>query len=272
MKISATRLKMYLTCPRQFKYAYLDELPTVLTGALAFGQTIHRTLHEIHLGSAESESPMAVDSAFAVFDRLWRETLQRDKPVFKTAEESEAYWNLADDILRRYVTAQLAKPKDTPVPLVLEFPFEISWFDATCQEHQLCGIIDRVDEGRQGLIIVDFKSGKRKPKADSIGSDLQLLLYAYALENVLNQPVEQIAVLHLRDGTLLSAEPAPDALHRLMNEVLPNVVRGIAQQQFAPHYGYWCRYCDYKTVCDAEGPPEPTTAEFAEAHEMTLAG
>ena len=155
---------------------------------------------------------------------------------------------------------------------MLEFPFEIPWFDAACQEHQLCGIIDRVDEGRQGLVIVDFKSGKRKPKADIIGSDLQLLLYAYALESVLGQPVEQIAVLHLRDSTLLQAEPSPDALHRLMDEVLPNVVRGIAQQRFAPRYGYWCRYCDHKAVCDAEGPPEPTAADFAEAHEMTLAG
>ena len=267
MKLSASRLKMYLTCPRQFKYAYIDELPTVLTGALAFGLTIHRTLHEIHLVSAESETPLAVDSAFAVFDRLWRETLQCDQPVFKTAEESEAYWTLADDILRRYVMTW----HDAPTPLVLEFPFEIPWFDPAGQEHQLCGVIDRVDEIPQGLALLDFKSGKRKPKADSIRSDLQLLLYAFAIQQVLEQPVEQIAVLHLRDGTLLQAPPSPEALRRLLDEVLPDVVQDIQQQRFAPRYGYWCRYCDFKAQCDAQGPDEPSTQAFSEAYDVSLA-
>lgn len=55
MKLSASRLKMYLTCPRQFKYVYVDELPLIVTGALAFGQTIHRTLHELHLQSTATD-------------------------------------------------------------------------------------------------------------------------------------------------------------------------------------------------------------------------
>ncbi len=54
MKLSASRLKMYSDCPRQFKYAYIDELPTVLTGAFAFGLTIHRTLHEVHFAECRN--------------------------------------------------------------------------------------------------------------------------------------------------------------------------------------------------------------------------
>ncbi len=157
-----------------------------------------------------------------MFDHLWRETLKHDQPAFKAADEIEAYWSLADDILRRYVTTH----KESPAPLVLEFSFELPWVDPNGEEHQLCGVIDQIDESPQGLIIVDFKSGKRKPKADSIGNDLQLLLYAFAMEQVLRQPVEQVAILHLRDGALLQAVPSQEALRRLLNEVLPNVVRG----------------------------------------------
>lgn len=253
MKISASRLKMYLTCPRQFKYTYLDELPKVLTGALAFGLTIHRTLHELHLQSAATQSEVEVDYALDMFDVLWRETLTRDQPVFKSADETETYWSLADDILRRYVTTY----KDAPAPLVLEFPFEMAWFDPSGEEHQLCGVIDRLDESAQGLVVVDFKSGKRKPKAESIGSDLQLLLYAFAVEQVLGQPVQQVALLHLRDGTFLQAAPSSEAMNRLLDEMLPNVVQDIQKERFAPRYGYWCRYCDFKVVCDAQGPDEP---------------
>jgi CRISPR/Cas system-associated exonuclease Cas4 (RecB family) len=277
MKISASRLKMYLTCPRQFKYAYVDELPKVLTGALAFGLTVHRTLHELHLQSAAMESELDVDYALDMFDYLWRESLKRDQPTFKTADEVEAYWTLADDILRRYVTTY----KDAPAPLVLEFPFEMAWFDPSGEEYQLCGVIDRLDESAQGLVVVDFKSGKRKPKADGIGSDLQLLLYAFAVEQVLGQPVQQVALLHLRDGTVLQAAPSSEAMNRLLDEVLPNVVQDIQQQRFAPRYGYRCRYCDFKAVCEAQGPDEPAftpeEAKFAdelwkEANQPILAG
>jgi putative RecB family exonuclease len=266
MKLSATRIKMYLTCPRQFKYAYVDELPTEPTDALAFGQIIHRTLHELHLHSAEIESPLDFEYAFAVFEQFWREEMERHRSIFTTESAAQSYWSLGDGILRRYVEAH----KVAEEPLVLEFPFDLTWRDPRGEEHRLAGIVDRVNEGPQGLIIVDYKSGKRKPKADSIGSDLQLLLYAFAIQETLGEPVNQIAILHLRDGTLLQAAPSPDNLQRLVNEVLPNVVRGIQAKRFAPHYGYWCRYCDYKTRCDAQGPDEPVfssqKSELASTH------
>lgn len=210
-----------------------------------------------------------------MFDYLWRETLMRDQPNFKAADEVETYWSLADDILRRYV----ADHKDAAAPLVLEFPFELPWHDPSGEEHQLCGVIDRVAESPQGLVIVDFKPGK--PKADSIGSDLQLLLYAFAIENVLAQPVEQIAVLHLRDGKLLQAPPSPEATRRLLDEVLPDVVQDIQQRRFPPRYGYWCRYCDFRSRCEAQGPDQPAYSSdgtetfgdsWEEAHETVSAG
>ena len=53
-------------------------------------------------------------------------------------------------------------------PLVVEFSFELPWVDPDGEEHLLRGIIDRVDEGPNGLAVTDYKSGKSKPKADSI--------------------------------------------------------------------------------------------------------
>ena len=48
MRLSATRLRTYQTCPRQYRYRYVDELPTVVSGPLVFGKTLHAAICDVH--------------------------------------------------------------------------------------------------------------------------------------------------------------------------------------------------------------------------------
>ena len=253
MKLSATRLKTYLTCPRQFRYAYVDEIPSVLTGPLAFGQVIHQTLDRMHLLSLETGLPLDTEYGLSEFNRLWREALERDCPLFKDGETMiREYQELADTMLKGYVE----RHKDNTAPLVVEFPFQLPW-----GEHMLEGIIDRIDEGDNGLIIVDYKTGKRKPTQRELASDLQLTVYAFAVEQVFGQPVERIVYYHLRDQTPLLTTRSQSDFGWLCDEVLPFIIQAIEAGSFAPRPGYWCRYCDYRELCLAEGPDELPLAD-----------
>jgi RecB family exonuclease len=246
MRLSATRIKTYLTCPRQFRYIYVDKLPKTLTGPLALGRVLHETIRSLHLKSLETGD--ALDLAFAVaeFDHRWNLLLETDRPFFKEGEATnQKLQALAGDMLVRYVEANRGKP----APLVIEFPFELSVGD-----HEICGIIDRIDEAADGLILTDFKSGKAKPSARVLNADLQLTIYAFAIEQLFGEAPSRVIYYHLRDQTRLLTLRSHDDFQTLKSGVLPHVTQAIDACLFPPQYGYWCRFCDFQQRCKDEGP------------------
>jgi len=256
-RLSATRLKTYLTCPRQFKYAYVEAIPVPLSAALAFGRVMHRTLYTLHQECIAGSRALDVERAFALFDGLWREAIEQEQPVFKEGGVTvEAYWDIADDMLRGYV----ARHQSAPQPLMVEYPFELSW-----EGHLLSGIIDRIDEGESGLVIVDYKTSQRKPSSQVLKEDLQLTVYAFAVERIFGRPVQRIVHYHLRDGTLLATTRSHHDYRRLTQGVLPRFTHQTQRSSYEPRYGYWCRFCDYRARCEQEGRPLPSPQTPADA-------
>lgn len=256
IKLSASRIKTYLTCPRQFRYRYVDGLPTVLTGALAFGKVIHQVIHDLHQWSIYSNEPLHEEIALSNFARLWEQTIDEQKPEFKSDDEMIEYAKLAELILFGYIEAH----RDKAQPFLMEFPFEIELHDEHYgHNYSLRGIIDRIDQTDDGLIVVDFKSGKRKPSLRDLAGDVQFSVYAFASGYIFGQEVRELVLYHLRDQTSLVTSRKPEQIRQLTNSLMPHVVRGIADSKFAPHLGYWCNFCEFKARCLAEGPDEPAT-------------
>lgn len=253
IKLSATRLKTYLTCPRQFRYRYIDEVPTALTGALAFGKVIHQVIHDLHQWSIYSGEPLHYQVGLSNFARLWERVITEEEPVLKDVAEIADYAHLAELILLGYVEAH----KEKPQPFLLEFPFEIEMHDEHYgHDYVLCGVIDRIDQEEDGLVIVDFKTGKRKPSPRDLASDVQLSVYAFATREIFGQEVKEIILYHLRDQTPLSSKRGIEQIRQLKDFLMPHVVRGIADKKFAPRPGYWCNFCEFKDRCLLEGPDE----------------
>jgi hypothetical protein len=51
--ISASRIKLYTTCPRKWAFKYLENLPEPSTQATNFGSTIHKEVEEYYLNAAK---------------------------------------------------------------------------------------------------------------------------------------------------------------------------------------------------------------------------
>lgn len=250
VKLSATRVKMYLQCPRQYRFQYVDCIPTQISGALAFGNVIHQVLHNIHQWSLAHGEPLNESVALYEFSRIWDETVDRDVPLFKDYAELVGYSGLASTILIGYIEEH----RDKPAPILLEHPFEIEAFDVPDDyPFTLRGVIDRVDEEDDGLVIVDFKSGKRKPSPKILGEDLQLTIYAYAAWRLFGQNAKRVVYYHLRDQTQIPVQRSEEELALLEEVVLPSVATGIACGQFDPRPGFYCRFCDFRHLCDQEG-------------------
>lgn len=248
--LSATRVKLFLQCPRAFRYQYVDCIPTQLTGALAFGQVAHAVLHNLQQWSLAHGEPLNESVALYEFDRLWDEVVSTQNPLFKSNAELDEYTALSRLILAGYVEAH----RDQPLPILLEYPFEILLQDADSgREYSLRGVIDRVDQTADGLVIVDYKTGKRKPSPKQLSEDLQLTIYAFAVRQMFGEEVQRVVYYHLRDQSALTVERDEATLHVLETQTLPQVAVGIAREEFAPRPGYYCRFCDHYQLCQQEG-------------------
>lgn len=250
-KWSASRLKRLLQCPRQFRYVYIEGLPTATTAPLAFGRVIHEVVcaaHEAQMTDGGLPSPEAL---LARFDAGWEEILARQEILFRASHPApERYVKQGHETLRVFhALNQKAAP-----PLAVELAFEVE-----IGPHLVRGVIDRVDEvtgseGERALVIVDYKSGTRRPTQTEAHSDVQLTLYAQALEKWLALPVVGVEFHALRDGTQIASTRGPNQFHWL-RDALSYGERVRAEGAYPPCPGYWCRWCDYQSQCQAEGLP-----------------
>ncbi len=251
---SASRLKKLLLCPRQFRFAYIDRLPTVVTAPLAFGRAVHDAIKCAHEEQMVTGALPPVGEVIARFDALWEEALSGEVLFRPSHPLPQRYRTMGHEALRVFH----ALNRDASPPLAVELPFEVEIRGDDDETYLLRGIIDRVDEvrgngGEGALVIMDYKSGSRKLKPEEAQNDLQLTLYALALQQMLGMPVERVEFHWLRDGQVLASGRDEAAFSHLTGEVLPYAGKTLREGEFPPCPGYWCRWCDFQKPCQQEG-------------------
>jgi ATP-dependent helicase/DNAse subunit B len=261
-KWSASRLKRLLQCPRQFRYVYLDGLPTLVTAPLVFGQTMHEVICRAHEAQMESGQLPPLSELLPRFDALWEQALEEQEPLFRPSHPTpERYATTGHEMLRVFHAGN----RDSEAPLAVEAPFEIE-VEMRNQEGvgaqgsetvMLRGVIDRLDEvrlasGESALVVVDYKSGQKKPSAFEVEEGTQLTVYALAASQWLGLPVERVEIHFLRDGLTLPSQRHQSSLDWLRRQVLPYAQSTLERGHFPPSPGYWCRYCDFSRQCQEE--------------------
>ncbi len=242
---SASRLKSLLQCPRQYAYAYLDGIPAVPTAPLVFGRVMHETLrlaseHQMSSGVLPSPSEMQ-----HTLDGLWSAALETESPFFGLRQPTaQGYCALGQRMLEAFHRDYAPKPP----PLAVEFAF-----DVTLGERRLVGTVDRVEESANGLCLVDYKSGQRKPSPTEAATDVGMTIMALALHQTFGLRVESIEYRFLRDGSHIPAVRDESDFDHLLNKVLPSAERTLEGGEFLPRPGFWCRWCDYRELCGAQG-------------------
>ena len=124
------------------------------------------------------------------------------------------------------------------------------------------GRIDRVDEGPEGPVAIDYKTGSASKQASDYrsGAALQLPVYLEAVARATGAPVESVRAEYwyaTRKGKFVrsgvsGAELREDGQY---GEALEVITDGIKAGRFFPHPGSGnpprpnCRFCDYRSVC-----------------------
>ncbi len=255
---SYSQLAAFEKCPLQYKFAFILKVPTRGKAVFSFGKTMHNTLYEFlkfvntekkveqkdlfgvkqkHSGILQNTRIIKYEELVKIFEKNWIDEW------YETQKQKDEYYKKGKEILKEFYKNFSKNPPKilkTGDGLALELPFNLKVGDYT-----LFGVIDRIDEEKNGVAIIDYKTGESKDKPDKE----QLLIYQIAAEEVLHLKPKNLSYYYLDDGKFASFLGSEKELHDQKDKIIQEIEK-IKNSEFEPTPGWQCQYCDFKDICD----------------------
>lgn len=236
---SATSLKCFLTCPRQYYYRYVLGFKELAEG-VNIGNKIHNVLKEVYCNA----------QSYAV-DSMYQEVCARMEESHSAKESFESA--LAKKYLKNFFEAEKARLEEGWIPFRFEqeFSFSLSGF-------LLKGRIDRIDKRGEEVFVLDYKYKRNlevKSKNYEKALDFQLPLYALAVQKsaieCLENPKQiQAGFYDLYNAKILQEQDLNakiEALHHKLEEIS----KDSKEVNFAlTSKRETCQYCDFIYLCN----------------------
>ncbi len=242
---SPTAAGTYRQCPLRWKYRYIDKLPDPPGEAALVGSFAHRVLELLCHESADART---THRARQLAGEVWPSTAaQGDFRALRLDAEAElqfrwkawsaieALWQVEDP------SGVAVRATEQHVTTALDgVPFR--------------GVIDRLDDADDGLVITDYKSG-RPPRQDRRKEALaQVLLYAAAVEaDTGERPVRARLLFLGGDRGIVETRVDDEQLAATTGDLTATweaLGTDCANDSFEPAPGPLCGWCPYVDRCE----------------------
>jgi putative RecB family exonuclease len=223
--LSPSALERYRLCPRLYRFLYVDGLWRMSrsSGQQAFGSSVHAALREFYRLPVGRRS---LRMLLELYRRLWVRDGYRGK------EEQQRERERGADALR----AWYGRTDTSVVPHATELGLQAAWGDP---------------DGGRGLVVVDYKTGRRPVSQETADADEALTIYAALVERRLGRPVTRMVLDYVVAGTEVVTERPPEVLRRRLGDILASAAELKADTEYAPRTGPWCAGCDLLRRCPA---------------------
>lgn len=235
MKLSKSKLGTYKDCPLKFKFIYLDNIPEEEGNKYwaNLGKDIHTAIEEFY---------------------------EKDvKVVGNIVEINEDKYNNESNIgkhMRNFI-----KFKKKLLDNIKDKNFDVKYFfpvmqevDVYAKDMPIHGLADAVykNPDDDGLILVDWKSGKIKPDIDI---RKELAFYKLVLDNsdYFDKPIKYWCMYFTKEDYLFFEEINDEICKEVLkeiNDLLAILNEKHISEHMIPHQGDHCRYCGYKKQCE----------------------
>ncbi|MDE0237825.1 MAG: PD-(D/E)XK nuclease family protein [bacterium] len=246
--LSPSSASSYRECARRWKFRYVDRLPDPPGEPAVTGTFAHMVLEKLMQEPVDNRT---VDRAKELARELWPKLENsRDYQGLDLDDEAslqfrwngwkaiEGLWDLEDP---REVTVASTE-QDVRVE-INGVPFR--------------GIIDRVDQTDDGLVVTDYKSGKAPSERFSTNYATQMLLYAAALTELEGRKPAKAQLLYLGQKAVeveVTDENLTEAVDELRTTWLA-IMESCISQEFEASAGPLCGWCPFVAQCP-EGTAE----------------
>ncbi len=258
-------------CPRRYRFTYLDR-PAPPRGAPwahnTLGAAVHLALHRWWSLPLRSRTP---EAGGQLVERAWQDD------GFRDLAQSAAWRATA----ARWVRSYLADVDPGADPLGVE-----RTVGTATGRLAVSGRVDRLDDrpgadasntagrdsagarpddadapaGRNTVVVVDYKTGRRPSTDDDARTSLALALYALAARRTFRRACTRVELHHLPTGTVAAADhdAASLARHVARAEAVADDIEAATDTMasgadpdrvFPAVAGPGCSWCDFRRVC-----------------------
>lgn len=244
VRLSFSRVSTYRTCPAQFRYGYVDGIPSEPSPHLSFGSSIHAALERFY--DRKLPDPPSEDELLEYLYEAW------DSAGFVDMDRDEqlSWYRHGQQVLRRFHRREAA---DYRLPADVEKWFELPFDDVAL----VVGSIDRVDVDEDGALeIVDYKTSKRVKDRDRVRGSMQLAIYAMACEHLYGRLPTAVTLDFVVPGVQVRV-PTEDMDLDAAREAVVEVAAAVRAERYEPTPNRLCGWCDYRAICPAwegDGP------------------
>jgi RecB family exonuclease len=253
------RLTTYLDCPRRYRLTYLDR-PGPPKGAPwghnSVGAAVHNALARWWDLPRDRRTPQAGGSLLV---SGWLSDGFRDRRQLVAARERSR------EQVERYLAD--VDPDDRPVGIERTV-------SVTTTHAGLWGRVDRIDDRGEGIVVVDYKTGRSVLTVDDARTSLALAVYAAGAARVLHRACTRVELHHLPTGKSLvwdhteasleehlrHADSVAAELGILDERFRAGMSQAEADEAFPVNVGSRCGWCDVRSGCrpgQAVPPREP---------------
>ena len=249
--LSATQISMFLRCPRQFYYRYIEGKKRPPTGAMMQSKVWHKTVEQNYRQKTTSEKDLPLNDMREFFAEEYDQTLKTEEIAFESNEDPG---ELKDEGVA-ITTAHHALIAPKVRPLLVEEKFVISLGDDF--PYDLVGVWDLVDKD---CVIADNKAYGKTPNQADVDKDIQLSIYSLGYR-VSQGRIEKGLRL---DAVIKNLRPKPVQIFttrtnengRFILDLIEHVAKAMQSGIFYPNPNGWhCSpaRCGYWSQCMGKG-------------------
>lgn len=240
--LSASQLDTYEDCPLKYAYRYAAGVRSEAGLHADLGTVVHDALARFL--DPNAPVPCTYEALLDVADSCWRDDIAPYRPQVEEARRD--YYDMLDQWWE-------AEGRDIAAGsievLATEHPFEVQ-----IGPHRITGRIDRVDRAADGagIRVLDYKTGKSRPRPDDVAVNIQLAAYHLAArrDDTLRgwgEPNE-LRLLYVRSMHAYDQEVTAD--HEAVTEArVLEAARRILAEEFEPSADADCDHCEFRRLC-----------------------
>jgi CRISPR/Cas system-associated exonuclease Cas4 (RecB family) len=243
VKLSASSIKSYKACPKQYWYRYKEKLPGLERDWFILGHFNHAVLEDFHNMYAERDTNTVAD-----LSRLMKRSFTINRDKFKVTEEM---LKNSKEWLTTYLHICEKKGMPDMVATELGFTFELDNPVDPSTPFLLRGSIDRLDKSPEpgyDYDIVDWKT--TKTSSIKYMDDFQLGVYAVYVKRKYGAKNVRAGYQFLRNKSKIKwYEFDSDAIDEVEKLIQKDGKLIVTDTKWEKNVTKLCQYCDYAKYC-----------------------
>jgi RecB family exonuclease len=208
-----------------------------------FGNAVHRAV-AFALAQRALGTTASLDETVGVYQRAWR------SEGYRSEEHERRRFDQGRDALAAFYEREIVSG---PPPSHIERHFRVKLEDVI-----VTGSIDRVDEGPDGVVLIDYKTSEiddpEQADEEAKGS-LQLLVYALAYQELTGRMPDRLELRYVLTGRVGSTEPDRALLEKTRGRI-HWIAESIRAGSFAARPSErTCSICACRPICRESAVP-----------------